>query len=114
MNILAQTLSRKTTEADLKVVYSYQSKKTSTTRAALPRDYTHTVYRRRPGSGPADQQKKMDLDWKSGSTTASDTWSFLQLAGTAPNVGAKPRRREEGRGMNEPRGHGGPLYRRGG
>jgi hypothetical protein len=39
----------------------------------------------------------MDLDWKSGSAIASGT-SFLQLADTAPNVGAKSERREEERG----------------
>jgi alpha-L-arabinofuranosidase len=56
------------------------------------------VYRRRAGSGPAEQRKKMDLDWKSGSATASGTRSFLQLADTAPNVGANLVRREEERG----------------
>jgi hypothetical protein len=59
------------------------------------RDYTRTVYRRRPGSG--QERKKMDLDWKSSSTTASGTRGFLQLADTAPNVGAKSGRREEER-----------------
>jgi hypothetical protein len=70
------------------------------------------VYRRRLGSGPAEQQKKVDLDGKSGYATVSGTGGFLQPADTAPNVGAKPRGREEGREMNEPRGPGGPLYRR--
>jgi hypothetical protein len=55
------------------------------------------VYRHRPGSDLAEQQNKKDLDWKYGSAIASDMWSFLQLAGTAPNVGAKPGRREEER-----------------
>jgi hypothetical protein len=74
----AQTLTMKTVEADLKVVYSYKSTKTSTTSAAPPRDYTRTVYRRRPGSGPAKQRKKKkDSDQKSSSATASVTWSFL-------------------------------------
>jgi hypothetical protein len=68
------------------------------------------VYRRRPGSGPAEQRKKVDLDWKSGSVTASGTGGFLQPADTAPNAGAKPGGREEGIGMNEPRGPGGRLY----
>jgi hypothetical protein len=56
------------------------------------------VYRHRLGSGPAEQQKKMDLDWKFGSAMASDTRSFLQLPDTTPNVGAKLGRREEERG----------------
>jgi hypothetical protein len=70
------------------------------------------VYRHRLGSRPAEQRKKVDLDWKSGSATASRIGGFLQPADTDPNVGAKPGGREEGRGMNEPRGPGGPLYRR--
>jgi hypothetical protein len=32
---------------------------------------------------------------------------FLQLADTTPNARAKSGRREEGRGMNEPKGMGG-------
>jgi hypothetical protein len=40
----------------------------------------------------------MDLDKKSGIAMTSDTRGFLQLADTAPNVGAKSGRREEGRG----------------
>jgi hypothetical protein len=76
--------------------------KTSTAQAAPPRDYTRTVYRRRPGSGPAEQ-KKVDLDWKSGSATASDTRGFLQPADTTPDVGAKSGGREEEEGMNDPR-----------
>jgi hypothetical protein len=59
-----------------------------------------------------EQQKKMDLDWKSGRATASGTRSFLQLVDIAPNVGAKSGRREEEEGINEPRGHGRALYRR--
>jgi hypothetical protein len=46
----------------------------------------------------------VDLDWESGSAIASETGGFLQHADTATNVGAKPGGREEGRGMNEPRG----------
>jgi alpha-L-arabinofuranosidase len=61
------------------------------------------VYRRRSGSGPVEQRKQMDLDWKSNSATAFGAKGFLQLADTAPNVGAKSGRREEGRGMTEPR-----------
>jgi hypothetical protein len=93
----------KTTKADPKVVESYQSKKTSTARVVPLRDYTRMVYRHRAGSGPAEHQKKMDLDWKSDTTTTSGTRGLLQLADIAPNVGAKSGRREEGRGMNEPR-----------
>jgi hypothetical protein len=54
------TLLMKTDEADLKVVYSYQSKKISAVGAAPSRDYTRTVYRRHPDSGPAKQRKKKD------------------------------------------------------
>jgi hypothetical protein len=57
-----------------------------------------TVYRRRLGSSLAEQRKKMDLDWKSGSATVSGTRGFLQLAETAPNVQAKLGRREAERG----------------
>jgi hypothetical protein len=39
----------------------------------------------------------MDLDWKSGSAVASGARDFLQLADTAPNMGAKLGRREEER-----------------
>jgi hypothetical protein len=68
------------------------------------------VYRRCLGSDPAEQRKKVDLDWKSGSTTASGLGGFLQPVDTVPNVGAMPGGREQGRGVNEPRGPGGPLY----
>jgi hypothetical protein len=34
---------------------------------------------------------------ETGSTMASGMWSFLQLAGTTLNMGAKPGRREEER-----------------
>jgi hypothetical protein len=51
----------KTTEANLKVVESYLSKKTGAARATPPRDYTHMVYRCHPGSIPAEQRKKVDL-----------------------------------------------------
>jgi hypothetical protein len=39
------------------------------------------------------QRKKKNLDQKSTSATMSGGWSFLQLAGTTPNMGAKPERR---------------------
>jgi hypothetical protein len=58
------------------------------------------VYRRRLGSGPAEQQKKVDLDWKPGSTTASGMRGFLQPADTGSNVGAKSGGIEEEEGMN--------------
>jgi hypothetical protein len=74
-----------------------------------PRDYTHTVYRRRPGSGPAKQRKKVDLDWKSGSATATGTGGFLQPTDTTPNMGAKSGGREEEKGMLESRGSMGGL-----
>jgi hypothetical protein len=75
--IPAQTLSIKTTEADLKVMLSYQSMKTNATEAAPPRDYTRMVYRLRPGSDPAEQRKNKDRNWKSSNATASGTWNFL-------------------------------------
>jgi hypothetical protein len=75
--ITAQTLTMKTVKADLKVMYSYISIKTSTARAAHPRDYTRMVYRRRPGSGPAEQRKKKYWNRKSSSATVSDMCSFL-------------------------------------
>jgi hypothetical protein len=59
------------------------------------------VYRRRPGSSPAEQRKKVNLDWKSGSATAFGMRGFLQPADTAPNVGAKSGGREEEEGMND-------------
>jgi hypothetical protein len=77
------------------------------------RGITHMVYRHRPGSGPAEQGEKVNLAWKSSSTTTSGRRGFLQPADTTPNVGAKSGGREEWRGMNEPRGQGG-LYIGGG
>jgi hypothetical protein len=62
------------------------------------------VYRRRPGFDPAEQRKKVDLDWKSDNATVFDTGGFLQPTDTTTNVGAKSGGREEERGMNEPRG----------
>jgi hypothetical protein len=59
-------------------------------------DHTHTVYRHRLGSSLAKQWKKVDLDWKSGSTTASGAGGFLQPADTAPNVGAKQEEERKG------------------
>jgi hypothetical protein len=67
----------RTVEAGLKVVYSYNSTKTSATRASPPRDYTHMVYICLPGFRPAKQRKKKDSDWKSSSAMAFDMWSFL-------------------------------------
>jgi hypothetical protein len=55
------------------------------------------VYRRRPSSGPAEQWKKVDLDWKSGSATTSGMRGFVQPADIAPNMGAKLGGREEER-----------------
>jgi hypothetical protein len=59
------------------------------------------VYKRRVGFGPAEQQKKVDLDWKSGSETASGTRGFLQPTDTGSNVGAKSGGIEEEEGMND-------------
>jgi hypothetical protein len=53
------------------------------------------------GSGPAEQQKKVDLDWKSDSAMASGTRGFLPPADTTPNMGAKSGGREEEERMNE-------------
>jgi hypothetical protein len=69
-------LAMKTIEADLKAV-SYQSMKTSATGATPLRDYTLMVYRRHPGSDPAEQRKKKDWKQKSSSATASGMYSFL-------------------------------------
>jgi hypothetical protein len=44
---------------------------------APPQFYTRTVYRRHPGSGPAKQRKKKDLDRKSSTATTSGSWSLL-------------------------------------
>jgi hypothetical protein len=65
------------------------------------------VYRHHLGSSPAEQRKKVDSDWKSSNAMASGMRGFLQLADTAPNMGAKSGGREEDEGMNEPRGPGG-------
>jgi hypothetical protein len=56
--IPAQTLTMKTVEADLKVVYLYSSTKNNTAREAPPRDYIRMVHRRHLGFGPAKQRKK--------------------------------------------------------
>jgi hypothetical protein len=66
------------------------------------------MYKCCPGSDTVEQ-RKVDLDWKSGSATASGTRGFLQHADTSPNVGAKVGGREEEEGMNEPRGPGGAF-----
>jgi hypothetical protein len=70
-------LSEKTTKADLKVMKSYNSTKTSVASATPLRDYTHMVYRHHLGSGLAKQQKKKNSDRKSSSAIASGTWSSL-------------------------------------
>jgi hypothetical protein len=64
---------------------------------------------RRPGSGLAEQHKRVDLDWKSSSVTTSSIGGFLQPADT-PNVGAKSGGREEEEGINDPRSPQGGLY----
>jgi hypothetical protein len=58
------------------------------------------MYKHHPGSGPAEQWKKVDFDWKFGSATAFGTRGFLQPTDTAPNMGAKSGGREEEEGMN--------------
>jgi hypothetical protein len=68
------------------------------------------VYRRRTGSDLAEQRKKVDLDWKSGSAMVSDTRGFLEPADTAPNVGAKSGGREEEEGMSESKEPPGAVY----
>jgi hypothetical protein len=69
----AQTLTMKTVIADLKVVESYISTKTSAKRAAPPRDYTCTMYRCHLGSCPVKEQKKKGSDQKSSCTTVFGT-----------------------------------------
>jgi hypothetical protein len=88
----------------------YQSKKTSTARAAPPRDYTRTVYRRRPGSGLAEQRKKVDLAGNPAARRCPEHEVFLQPADAVPNVGTKSGGREEEEEMNEPRAPRGVLY----
>jgi hypothetical protein len=50
------------------------------------------------------KQRKKDSDQKSSNATTSGGWSYLYLAGTTPNEGAKLERRGRENGMNEPRG----------
>jgi hypothetical protein len=80
-----------------------QRRSTPATRAAPPRDYTRTVYRRCPGSVLAQQRKKVDLARNPAGRRRPEQEVFLQPADTAQNVGAKPGGREEEEGMNEPR-----------
>jgi hypothetical protein len=85
----------------------YQSKKTSTARAAPLRDYTRTVYRRHLGSIPAEQWKKVDLAGNPATRKHPEQEVFLQPANTTPNVGVKSGGREEEREWNEPTPPGG-------
>jgi hypothetical protein len=71
------------------------------------RDYTRTVYRRRPGSIPAEQRKKVDLARNPAARRCSEQEVFLKPADTAPNERTKPGGREEEEGMNEPKPLGG-------
>jgi hypothetical protein len=61
------------------------------------------VYRRRPGSGPAEQQKKVDLARNSVARQRPEHEVFLLPANAVPNLGTKSGQREEEEGMNEPR-----------
>jgi hypothetical protein len=62
------------------------------------------MYRRRPGSNPAEQWKKVDSDWKSSITTASGREvSFNPRTHLWEPSQEEERKRER---MNEPRGPG--------
>jgi hypothetical protein len=61
------------------------------------------VHRRRPGSIPAEQRKKVDLARNPAARQRLKQELFHQPADTTPNVGGKPGGREEEEGMNEPR-----------
>jgi hypothetical protein len=61
------------------------------------------VYRCRPGSGPAEQRKKVDLARNLAVRRRPEQEVFLQPADTVINVGTKSGGREVEEGMNEPR-----------
>jgi hypothetical protein len=61
------------------------------------------AYRRHPGSGPAEQQKKVNLAGNPAAQRCSEQEVFLLPADAVPNVGTKLGGREEDEGMNEPR-----------
>jgi hypothetical protein len=61
------------------------------------------VYRHRPGSGPVEQQKKVDLARNLAARRHPEQEVILQPADAVPNVGTKSGGREEEEGMNEPR-----------
>jgi hypothetical protein len=61
------------------------------------------VYRRRPGSGPAEQRNKVDLARNPAARRRPELEVFLQPADTVPNMGTQSGEREEEEGMNEPR-----------
>jgi hypothetical protein len=74
-------------------------KKTSVARAAPLRDYTRTAYRRRPGSGLAEQRKKVDLAGNPAARQRPEQEVFLLPADAVPNVGTKSGGIEEEEGM---------------
>jgi hypothetical protein len=62
-----------------------------------------TTYRRRPGSGPAEQRKKVDLAGNPIARQRPEQDVFLLPTDAVPNVGTKSGGREEDEGINEPR-----------
>jgi hypothetical protein len=68
------------------------------------------MYRRRTGSGPAEQRNKVDLARNSAARRRPEHEVFLQPADTVLNVGTKSGGREEEEGMDEPRAPEGGLY----
>jgi hypothetical protein len=67
------------------------------------------VYRRRPGSVPVEQRKKVDLAGNPAVRWCPEQGDFLQPTDTTPNVGVKSGGREEEREWNKPTPPGG-LY----
>jgi hypothetical protein len=67
------------------------------------------AYRRRLGSGLAEQRKKVDLAGNPAVRRRPEQEVFLLPADVVPNMGTKSGGREEEEGMNEPRPQGG-LY----
>jgi hypothetical protein len=65
------------------------------------------VYKRRPGFGPAEKWKKVDLAGNMVARWRPEQEVFLLPVKAVPNVGTKSGGREEEKGMNEPRPPGG-------
>jgi hypothetical protein len=68
------------------------------------------AYRRRPGSGPAEQWKKVNLAGNPTSRRHPEQEVFLLPADAVLNVGPESGGREGEEGMNKPRALKGGLY----